>query len=160
MIHWHIHQFDDLSSRQLYLLMQLRQDVFIVEQHCPFADMDNKDFVCWHLSAWRDNVPVAYARIVPPELAVANVPTAIATGSPSIGRVCNASSVRGSGIGRELMQRALQHVNAHWPGSDCQIGAQSYLRRFYESLGFIVNGDEYIEDGIPHFPMRWYAQQA
>jgi ElaA protein len=97
--------------------------------------------------------------VVPPTLPVANVPAEIGSGCPSIGRVCNAKSARGTGIGRELMQRALQLVNAHYPGQDCQIGAQSYLRKFYESLQFVVNGDEYLEDGIPHFPMRWYAQK-
>jgi len=155
MIHWHTQKFDDFSPRQLYLLMQLRQDVFIVEQHCPFADLDNKDFACIHVSAWRDNAPVAYARIVPPEFPVANQPVEIGVGCPSIGRVCNAVSVRGSGIGRELMQRALQVVAAHWPNQACQIGAQAYLQPFYEALGFVVNGEQYIEDDIPHFPMRW-----
>ncbi len=155
MITWHTQKFDDLSPRQLYLLMQLRQEVFIVEQNCPFGDLDGKDIDCIHLSAWRDNVPVAYARIVSPDFPVANQPADIGAGCPSIGRVCNAKSARGSGIGRELMQRALQIVSAHWPDKACQIGAQSYLKSFYESLGFVINGEQYIEDDIPHFPMRW-----
>lgn len=148
-IHWHMHRFDDLSPRQLYQIMQLRQSVFIVEQNCPYHDLDGKDLESLHLSAWRDNNLVAYIRILPPEIHD--------SGCPSIGRVCNAASVRGTGIGRELMQRGLKLVQAHWPGRDCQIGAQAYLQKFYESLGFVINGDGYLEDDIAHFPMRWSA---
>lgn len=157
MIQWHTQRFDDLSPRQLYQLLQLRCQVFIVEQNCPFLDIDDKDFDSLHVWASRDNTPIAYCRIVPPQYRVNNVPEAVAIGSPSIGRVCTAQVARGTGIGVELMQQALRLIHAHWPQADCQIGAQSYLRKFYERLGFAINGDEYLEDGIPHLPMRAYA---
>jgi ElaA protein len=146
---WFAQRFDELSSEQLYLLMQLRQDVFVVEQTCVFGDLDGKDFASLHLSAWNNGRPVAYLRVVPPEVHP--------SGCPSLGRICTAYQIRRAGLGRELVQRGLELVKTHWPGQDCQIGAQSYLRRFYERFGFVVNGEEYEEDGIPHFPMRWHA---
>ena len=146
MTRWHVHHFHELSPEQVYLLMQLRQDVFVVEQKCAFADLDGNDFLSLHLSAWRDDRPVAYLRIVPPEVHH--------SGCPSLGRICTALHLRRTGLGRELVKRGLDLVTENWPGKDCQIGAQSYLLRFYESFGFIVNGDEYLEDDIPHFPMR------
>jgi ElaA protein len=145
-VQWHIQRFDELSPAELYLLMQLRQDVFVVEQNCVFADLDGNDFASLHLSAWDDRQPVAYLRIVPP--------TVHHSGCPSLGRICTAIRVRRTGLGQELVKRGLDLVAEHWPGQDCQIGAQSYLREFYERFGFVVNGDEYLEDGIPHFPMR------
>jgi ElaA protein len=147
---WHVRHFDELSPAELYLLMQLRQDVFVVEQKCAFPDLDGKDFPSLHLSAWRDGRAVAYLRVVPPEVHH--------SGCPSLGRICTALDLRGTGLGRELVKRGLDLIANKWPGQDCQIGAQSYLRRFYESFGFIVNGDEYDEDGIPHFPMRRRAR--
>ena len=149
MVQWQLHRFDELSPRQLYLLMKLRQDVFVVEQKCPYADFDGDDFPALHLSAWRDERPHAYLRVIPPEVHK--------SGCPSLGRICTSLEVRRTGLGRELTQRGLDLVVKHWPGRDCQIGAQAYLRRFYEGFGFVVNGAGYDEDGIPHFPMRWYA---
>ena len=159
MLVWHLHQFDALTARQLYLILQLRQDVFVVEQSCAYPDLDGKDLSAWHLSAWQDQQPLAYARLLPPELPVANQPPELgAAGCSSIGRVCTALAVRKTGLGRELMLRAQADVVSRWPDRPCQIGAQSYLRKFYESLGFVVNGSEYLEDNIPHFPMRWSLQ--
>jgi len=145
-IHWHLHRFDALSPQQLYLLMQLRQDVFVVEQHCAYADLDGQDFPALHLSAWHHEQPVAYLRLVPPEVH--------ASGCPSLGRICTAQRMRRQGLGRDLVKRGLDLVATRWPAQDCHIGAQSYLRRFYESFGFVVHGNEYHEDGIPHLPMR------
>ena len=151
MIQWRLDRFDELSARRLYLLMKLRQDVFVVEQNCPYPDFDGRDFPSLHLSAWRDDRPVAYLRVIPPEVHK--------SGCPSLGRVCTSFEVRRTGLGRELVRRGLDLVAANWPGKDCQIGAQAYLRRFYESFGFAINGDGYDEDGIPHFPMRWVAKR-
>ena len=145
-VQWNLQRFDEISSGQLYLLMQLRQDVFVVEQNCAFADLDGKDQPSLHLSAWTGGNPVAYLRLVPP--------TIHHSGCPSLGRICTALSVRRTGLGQELVKRGLDLVAEHWPGQPCQIGAQSYLRDFYERFGFRVNGDEYLEDGIPYFPMR------
>ncbi len=126
--------------------MQLRQQVFVVEQNCVFADLDDQDQPSLHLSAWIQDRPVAYLRILPPGVHH--------TGCPSLGRICTAVSVRRTGLGLELVKRGLDVVAERWPAQPCQIGAQSYLRDFYERFGFRVNGDEYLEDGILHFPMR------
>jgi ElaA protein len=101
-----------------------------------------------HLSAWDEGEPLAYLRVLPPGVHP--------SGCPSLGRVCTTMEARRKGLGRELMKRGLELVRAQWPGHDCQIGAQAYLRQFYESFGFVVNGEEYEEDGIMHFPMRRY----
>ena len=149
MLQWRLARFDELTPHQLYLLMRLRQDVFVVEQKCAYPDLDGSDFPSLHLSAWRDDQAVAYLRVIPPE--------AHKSGCPSLGRICTSLEVRRTGVGRELVQRGLDLVTAHWPGKDCQIGAQAYLVRFYEGFGFKINGEGYDEDDIPHFPMRWYA---
>ena len=149
-MNWRLQQFDELTARELYLLMKLRQDVFVVEQNCAYADFDGNDFASEHLSAWEGDEPVAYLRIIPPDMHK--------SGCPSLGRICTSARVRRTGAGRELVRRGMDRVAGHWPGKDCQIGAQAYLLRFYESFGFRVNGDGYDEDGIPHFPMRWYAR--
>src|SRR5689334_5758991 len=149
MIDWRLHRLDDLSARDLYLLLQLRQDVFVVEQKCAYLDLDGNDAASLHLSGWRKDQPMAYLRLIPPEMHK--------SGCPSLGRICTSMEIRRTGLGRELVQRGLNLVALRWPGQDCHIGAQTYLRRFYEPLGFIVNGEQYLEDGIPHFPMRWSA---
>lgn len=150
MVIWHLYRFDELSPAQLYLLMQLRQDVFVVEQNCAFQDLDGKDQASLHLSAWEADQPLAYLRLLPPDVHP--------SGCPSLGRICTAVRARRTGLGQELVKRGLDLAMNHWPGNDCQIGAQSYLRRFYENCGFVVNGEEYEEDGIMHCPMRWIAK--
>lgn len=147
---WQLRSFAELGAREMYEIARLRQAVFIVEQNCPYADLDALDSRCLHLTAWHEDTAVAYLRVVPPALH--------ASGCPSIGRVCSAKSARHFGLGRELMQRGIAIVEERYPGMDCQIGAQSYLRGFYESFGFVVNGEQYDEDGILHFPMRREAK--
>jgi ElaA protein len=145
-LHWHLHPFEDFTPRALHDILRLRQQVFVVEQTCAYLDVDGLDPQCLHLAAWQNDVPVACLRIVPPH--------AHPSGLPSLGRICTAASVRGSGLGRELVARGLQVIEERHPGMACQIGAQSRLQRFYESFGFVVNGEEYDEDGILHIPMR------
>jgi ElaA protein len=150
MIEWRLRHFHELTAPELYRLMRLRQDVFVVEQKCAYPDLDGNDFPSLHLAAWDGEKPQAYLRVIPPE--------AHKSGCPSLGRICTSLAVRRTGLGRELVQRGMDIVNARWPGKDCQIGAQAYLQRFYESFGFAVNGDGYLEDDIPHFPMRWFPR--
>lgn len=145
-VDWEWYRFDELSVHALYALLQLRSSVFVVEQQCPYLDADGWDPYCEHLVAWQGETPLACLRLVPPEVHP--------SGLPSIGRVCTAPSMRRYGLGRDLMARGIEQVTARYPGMACQIGAQAYLRAFYESFGFVVNGDEYDEDGILHFPMR------
>src|SRR5688572_120064 len=94
-IQWQLHRFDDLLPSQLYRVMRLRQDVFVVEQNCAFADLDGLDEASLHLSAWKDANAVAYLRIVPPTIHY--------SGCPSLGRICVAFSVRRTGLGQELV---------------------------------------------------------
>lgn len=129
----------------MYAMLKLRQDVFIVEQQCAYADIDNIDSSCWHLIATLDGVAIATSRIVPPGIKYEDV---------SIGRVATAQQVRLKGYGRELMRRSIGHCNALFNFPDVKIGAQKYLKKFYEDFGFSDVNQEYLEDGIPHLIMH------
>lgn len=144
MLTWRLVRFEDLSPREVHDIFQLRMAVFVVEQNCPFQDVDGADPACLHLLGRREGELVAYARLVPPGTKFAE---------PSIGRVITAGSVRRSGVGRELMRRAVEHAQRHWPGKDIRIGAQQYLQRFYGEFGFATVSAPYDEDGIPHVQM-------
>ena len=123
-----------------------RQEVFAIEQHCAYLDVDGLDERAYHLAAWSplQREPLAYARLLEPGAKYAE---------PSIGRVLTTAAARGRGLGRELMVRALAHAAATWPGVGVRIGAQSRLESFYASLGFVVAGPRYLEDGIDHTEM-------
>jgi len=141
---WTDKKFEHLTSHELYAILQLRCEVFVVEQNCVFLDMDDKDQVSHHLMAWQDNKLVAYARIVPP---------GISYGEFSIGRIVSSPAVRKQGIGRVLVNKSIQLAyNLHGKGI-MRIGAQYYLRGFYESFGFEKASDIYLEDGIEHIEM-------
>ena len=126
--------------------MQLRQEVFVVEQNCPYIDADGKDIYAWHLLG-RDETGklVVYTRLLPTGVSYENY--------SSIGRVVSNSSVRGKGTGQILMKESIKRLKKLCPNDKIKIGAQSYLKKFYESFGFEKCGDEYEEDGIPHIPM-------
>jgi ElaA protein len=146
---WISKQFEHLTPHELYAILRLRSEVFVVEQNCVFQDMDNKDQHCFHIMGWRESALVndfllASARLVPP---------GIAYEYPSIGRVVSSPSIRDSGIGRELMDRSIEVLVQLYGVTPIRIGAQLYLRRFYESFDFIITGDVYDEDGIPHVEM-------
>jgi ElaA protein len=141
---WTIKQFPDLSTNELYALLRLRSEVFVVEQNCVFLDQDNKDQFAWHVMGWHDNELVAYARILPP---------GIAYEYPSIGRVITSPSHRRSGLGRELMNESIVKTRALYAGHSIKIGAQLYLKNFYQSLGFEQSGEIYLDDGIEHIEM-------
>lgn len=125
--------------------MELRQQVFVVEQRCVYLDADGHDPVCVHGTGWIDGRLVASARVVPPGLIY---PTA------SIGRVVTAPSARGYGLGRLLMQHAIRETLLRYPNAGITIGAQHHLQSFYASLGFSPIGEPYSEDGITHIEMR------
>jgi ElaA protein len=145
-ISWQFAPFSALSADALHRILALRADVFVVEQNCPYADPDVKDRVSHHLWAedGRGEV-VAVARVVPPGTSY---------DEPSIGRVATATTLRGTGLGRELMHRAILCAQQLYPGIDLVISAQHYLLRFYSDFGFQPEGDVYDEDGIPHIQMR------
>lgn len=150
-LRWHCRRFNELDGASVYALCRLRQAVFVVEQMCPYPDLDGRDPDCLHLYAEDQHGLLACLRIVPPALTD--------SGCPSLGRVCTAARARSGGYGRQLVQRGLGALAQAFPGQDCVIGAQAYLRQFYQSLGFVVFDQPYLEDGIPHFLMRWSARR-
>ncbi|MFK7933989.1 MAG: GNAT family N-acetyltransferase [Saprospiraceae bacterium] len=138
--------FSELSLQQLYALMALRQQVFVVEQDCPYLDADGKDQLSHHLLGYdEDGDLVAYTRMVPPGISYEKY--------ASIGRVVNAEKIRGKGVGKLLMQTTIHCVRRLYPNAPIKISAQSYLLKFYTELGFDAVGEEYLEDNIPHTAM-------
>jgi ElaA protein len=142
---WRRRALAALTIDELYAILKLRQDVFIVEQKCAYADADGHDDRASHLFAVDGDEVVACARIFAP---------GVRRDEAVIGRVVTAARVRASGIGRELMRRAVAAVEEQHGRVAIWLGAQKYLQRFYESFGFVRDGDDYLEDGIPHLPMR------
>ena len=142
---WRLRAFDALAVDELYAILRLRQDVFIVEQKCAYADADGLDARALHLFAVDGDGAVACARLFAP---------GVRRDEAVIGRVVTAARVRNSGLGRELMRRAIDAVQSAHGRSAIWLGAQKYLQRFYESFGFVRDGDDYLEDDIPHLPMR------
>jgi ElaA protein len=141
---WRWLAFDQLSVGELYRAMTLRQQVFVVEQNCVYLDADGHDPVSIHGLGEVGEGLVAYARVLPP---------GVTFGTPSIGRLVTAPAARSWGLGRPLMQQAIAESERRYPGQPITIGAQLYLRAFYESLGFEVVGEPYDEDGIMHVDM-------
>ena len=139
--------FKDLTPSELYSIMRLRNEVFVVEQNCIFQDADNKDLYCHHLMLFENKQLIAYARLVPPGLSYYEM---------SIGRVVTSKEVRGKGAGKELMQLAVEYCHKIFGEGPIRIGAQSYLKDFYTTIGFTATGDTYDEDGIEHIEMIWY----
>lgn len=138
--------FNQLDIFQLYEIMALRQEVFVVEQNCPYLDADGKDPKGWHLLGLNtENQIIAYARLLPKEVSYPDY--------PSIGRIATAANARGTGAGRALVQEALLECHRLFGNESIKIGAQLYLLKFYQSFGFESVGEEYLEDGIPHIEM-------
>ncbi|MGN6164781.1 MAG: GNAT family N-acetyltransferase [Flavisolibacter sp.] len=143
-IQWILKRFEELTPYQLYAILQLRNEVFVVEQNCVFQDADGKDQDSFHLMGFLNTKLVAYTRIVP---------AGIIYDHPSIGRVVTSPSVRSSGMGRALMQKSIDTVYTLFGKQPIKIGAQFYLKNFYSSLGFQQISDIYLEDGIDHIYM-------
>lgn len=149
---WRLYRFGQLERAQLYAVLAARVAVFVVEQDCPYQDLDGLDDAGLHLVAWgADDEVAAYARILPPGTRF---------GQPSIGRVLTSLAVRRTGIGRELMRRAVAAVRERYPETPIRLSAQCYLERFYGELGFSVVSAPYEEDGIPHVEMELPAKGA
>lgn len=138
--------FSELSNIELYLLLQLRSEVFVVEQNCPYQDMDDKDLKSFHVLGYSNGRLAACTRLVP-----AGVSYDL---EPSIGRVVTHPSVRSLGYGKLLMEYSIVETKKRFKSSVILIGAQQYLDKFYQNLGFIPEGGMYLEDNIPHVTMR------
>jgi len=142
---WILKSFEQLDTPELYRILQVRNAVFVTEQHCPYQDADNKDLQALHL--WQqtdDDVVKAYCRLLPPGV---SYPEA------SIGRVLTSMAYRKEGLGRRMMEQAIQCIGQQWPGASIRISAQLYLEDFYRSLCFQPVGEPYPEDDIPHIEM-------
>jgi len=147
-LEWKLKEFDDLLPREVYSIMQLREEVFVVEQNTVCNDMDSKDLACAHLMCWNNNELVACARLKPPGVAY--------DGFSSIGRVVNKKKFRGLGIGKELLTRSIDEIQKKFPGIPIRISGQLYLKKFYESFGFEQTSDVYLEDSIDHIQLTKY----
>ncbi|TAH36134.1 MAG: GNAT family N-acetyltransferase [Alphaproteobacteria bacterium] len=137
-------KFDQLSLNELYAILKLRIDVFVVEQNCPWADLDNLDQVSWHLCLWQGPELAAYARLLPPHHMGSEV---------KIQRVITDQKFRGQGLGQQLMTAALEKSTELFPGIPIKIGAQERLEKFYSNLGFMPCGKPYDDLGIMHIDM-------
>lgn len=144
-IKWKWQQFSHLSCYELHQILQARQRVFVVEQHCIYLDADSLDINAWHLSGIdAEGNLAAYLRVVKPGEKYVE---------PSIGRVLTCSNRRGEGIGRQLMEIGIEKTTRQFPARGIRISAQLYLQQFYTSLGFSKVGEVYQEDNIAHIEM-------
>lgn len=163
-INWHCASFAALSNKELYEILALRAEVFVVEQDCVYQDLDGCDLQCFHLTG-RDKLStskllgenssrqveeqlgslLAYARLVPPGVKYSDV---------SIGRVVSHSEVRKSGLGKSLMRQAILQCEKLWPREAIRISAQHHLEKFYQDFGFKTVSAPYLEDDIPHVEMQ------
>jgi len=157
-----IKTFDELTSVDLYHILKARSQVFVVEQNCAYQDMDELDFDCLHLIAHQNEALVAYCRIIPPEfnklrsnLSSFDATTKVSdTAMSSIGRVLVLAAHRGDGLARQMMNQAIAHCRKKYGKKrPIIISAQAYLISFYESLGFVPEGEHYLEDNIEHVKM-------
>ncbi|MHC3162059.1 GNAT family N-acetyltransferase [Escherichia coli] len=153
MIDWQDLHHSDLSVSQLYALLQLRCAVFVVEQNCPYQDIDGDDLEGEnrHIIGWHNGTQVAYARILKSDDELQPV---------VIGRVIVSEALRGEKIGQQLMSKALESCTRRWPEKPIYLGAQAHLQNFYGQFGFIPVTDIYEEDGIPHIGMAREVIQA
>lgn len=138
---WQAKTFEQLTTAELFEIYQARTAVFVVEQNCPYQEVDDKDLQAVHLFAKNAKNLTAYCRLIPSNDGV------------HIGRVLVAKEARGSGLARELVQKAMDYYREHFPAQPIHAQAQSYLQGFYESFGFKAMSDVYLEDGIPHLDM-------
>ena len=143
-IQWKIKSFDDLTVHELYDLLRLRSEIFVVEQNCVYLDLDGKDKVALHLFGEFESKIVAHARLFKAGITFENA---------SIGRVTVDANYRDRKWGHDLMCEAIAGIKYHFGESQITIGAQLYLKKFYESHGFIQTSEMYLEDDIPHIEM-------
>ncbi len=143
-LRWEWKGFNELTAEEMYTVLCVRQEVFVLEQECLYLDADGKDRQSFHLMGFDGVELVAYARIVEPSVSYTEV---------SIGRILTSKKARGTGAGIELMNVALAKIEAIYGKVPVRISAQSYLLKFYGKFGFESTGKEYLEDDIPHTEM-------
>lgn len=144
-LNWTIKPFDELTLTELYALLRLRVEVFVVEQNCSFQDLDGQDDQAYHLLGYpAAGGLAAYARLFDAGISYEQV---------AIGRVAVSPAHRRTGLGQELLRQAIAQCEVLFGAQPIKLGAQQYLERFYQSFGFVQCGEGYLEDGIPHLPM-------
>ena len=150
MISFSVKTFSELSSTEIYEILRLRSEVFVVEQDCVYQDVDNKDQKAFHVIGYKEDAIIAYARIFD-------------SGDyfklPSIGRIVVKKEQRQFKYGYQLVETSIQYILNNFVEKDILISAQTYLTKFYNSLGFEQQGEGYLEDGIPHIKMLRKAIQ-
>lgn len=140
-----LRELGDFSATELYDLLKLRVDVFVVEQECPYPELDGKDREALHLRLLSEDAPIACARVfAPPDKA----------GEARIGRVAVSRAHRGKRLGEAVMREVIAICEERFPGHPVALSAQSHLQSFYSAFGFFPTSAEYVEDGIPHVDMR------
>lgn len=144
-IDWQIKRFNELSLDQLYQIMSLRNEVFVVEQNCVYQDLDNKDQEALHVCGFLNDKLVAYARLFD---------AGVYFKDPAIGRVIVSMDARNLKIGHDLMKISIEAVAKFYGSESITISAQVYLLKFYQQHKFVAVGEEYLEDGIPHIEMQ------
>jgi ElaA protein len=145
MIQFKIKPFPELSTNELYEMLQLRSEVFVVEQNCVYQDIDGKDQKAIHVLGYSDGILVVYSRLFKPKDYFEYA---------SIGRVIVKESYRDKKLGHELMRVSIDAITTLFQETKITISAQLYLQKFYESHGFVVVGESYLEDDIPHIEMK------
>lgn len=141
---WIFKSFDELTNEELYDILKLRFEVFVIEQNCLDIDPDGKDKVSMHLMLEDDGKIIGCARILPPK---------VSYDEPSIGRIALDKSYRGTGLGREIVQKCIDFIHNIMKIREIRISGQAYLLDFYKSFGFVVTESPYLEDKIPHYQM-------
>jgi len=144
---WIFKKYNELTLDEFHAILQLRINVFVVEQNCPYSELDDKDKLAYHFFAFAEENPdeiIAYTRIFKPGDYYKQA---------ALGRVVVHADYRKKQLGRILIQETIHKIEEHLNTSTIKIGAQTYLQKFYESFGFKQDGNEYIEDGIPHIHM-------
>lgn len=144
MLHIQTKQFSELTTQELYDMLQLRSEVFVVEQDCVYQDIDGKDQKALHVLGYKHKNLVAYTRLFKPGLYFKEA---------SIGRVVVAKNERQHKYGYHIMDASIEAIKNNFNETVIKISAQCYLKKFYNNLGFEAVGDEYLEDGIPHIAM-------
>lgn len=138
-----IKNFQDLTLEELYEILKLRSEVFVIEQRCMYQDLDDIDYKAIHIFQMNKEKCIAYARVYQKTRTVA-----------SFGRVALVKNNRGGGVGKALVEQAIELIKRTYNPNQIKIGAQVYLIKFYQNLGFEISSNEYDDEGIPHIDMR------
>jgi ElaA protein len=144
-VSWRCKTFSELTLEQVYSILALRAEVFVVEQQCAYQDVDGKDPLSYHVWLEEEGKVVAYCRLLP---------AGVSYSIPAIGRVVTSSTVRGKGYGKRMMEEAVKQCELIFPGQDICLSAQYHLKLFYNQFGFAEEGSVYLEDAIPHVHMH------